>query len=265
MCLCAAAIGVDANWPVVLVGNRDEFFSRPTQPLHRWEARPLLAGKDLVAGGTWLAIDPTSGRWAALTNVRQQADANQQYQTRGVLIPQTICADDIWASMQQLRHQTHKYLPFNLIAGDATQAYTLGSQQQQLAHLKPPFVRTLSNCCLSIFWHKQRHLQQDLHALLAQSHNLSGIDLLHRCAQMMRQAPLHIDQPSAGDDSAAAITKGRFLISENYGTRSTTVVLWRSADEYLLLEIQYCANNGAVATTTLCRKEANSQEIWVTT
>lgn len=55
--------------PLVLVANRDERIGRPTDPpmmLH--DDPPIWGGRDRVAGGTWLAVDPRSGRVCALTN-----------------------------------------------------------------------------------------------------------------------------------------------------------------------------------------------------
>lgn len=56
MCLVALALGADARFPLVIASNRDEYFERPTAPLGWWSARPgdapVLAGRDLAAGGT---------------------------------------------------------------------------------------------------------------------------------------------------------------------------------------------------------------------
>lgn len=44
---------------------------RPTLPLHVWDSHPeIIGGRDLVNGGTWLAVTPT-GRFAFVTNFRE--------------------------------------------------------------------------------------------------------------------------------------------------------------------------------------------------
>lgn len=44
---------------------------RPTLPLHVWDGHPeIFGGRDLVNGGTWLAVTPT-GRFAFVTNFRE--------------------------------------------------------------------------------------------------------------------------------------------------------------------------------------------------
>ena len=71
-----SATGVDkCTCPYVLVAavNRDEFYDRPTQPLHFWQDQPdILAGRDVMRTGlrergTWLGVS-RGGRFAVLTN-----------------------------------------------------------------------------------------------------------------------------------------------------------------------------------------------------
>ena len=45
---------------------------RPTDAAHFWRDAPhILGGRDLVAGGTWFAVDTRAGRCALLTNFRE--------------------------------------------------------------------------------------------------------------------------------------------------------------------------------------------------
>jgi uncharacterized protein with NRDE domain len=58
----------------MLAANRDELIARPSAPPGILQASPLiLGGRDLVAGGTWLAV-AADGRICAVTN-RHPADA----------------------------------------------------------------------------------------------------------------------------------------------------------------------------------------------
>ena len=68
MCLIAFAWRRHPAYRLILAGNRDERHDRPAKAMHWWPDRPdLLAGRDLQAGGTWLAAG-RSGRVAAVTN-----------------------------------------------------------------------------------------------------------------------------------------------------------------------------------------------------
>ncbi|PWA41417.1 hypothetical protein CTI12_AA554070 [Artemisia annua] len=57
-------------YPFLIFLNRDEFHHRPTEALHWWENGNILGGRDVTAGGTWLASN-RQGRVAFVTNVRQ--------------------------------------------------------------------------------------------------------------------------------------------------------------------------------------------------
>ena len=64
---------------LVLAFNRDEYLDRPTAPVHLWEDHPgILAGRDLVNGGTWLGLD-RRGRFAFVTNFREVSHPTQFY------------------------------------------------------------------------------------------------------------------------------------------------------------------------------------------
>ncbi|MBU6438287.1 MAG: NRDE family protein, partial [Betaproteobacteria bacterium] len=84
MCLIAFSWQPDAPTPLVLAANRDEFFERPTEPMHWWPGEPLLAGRDLRDGGTWLGLT-RDGRFAALTNYRDPTHQRPQAPSRGAL------------------------------------------------------------------------------------------------------------------------------------------------------------------------------------
>jgi hypothetical protein len=84
MCTVIIAIG---SGEVLLAGVRDEFADRPWLPPGRhWPAYPeLIGGIDLLAGGTWLAVDPSARRVACVLNGRGRAAAAAERRSRGVL------------------------------------------------------------------------------------------------------------------------------------------------------------------------------------
>ena len=70
MCLIVVALGVAPRYPLVVAANRDEQHARPTRAAAWWSDAPhVVGGRDLQAGGTWLAMD-RRGRFAAVTNIR---------------------------------------------------------------------------------------------------------------------------------------------------------------------------------------------------
>lgn len=71
MCTVLLRFAPEARWPLLLAAVRDEFVDRPWDPPARYwdgEAAGLVGGRDRVAGGTWLAVDPGERRVAALLN-----------------------------------------------------------------------------------------------------------------------------------------------------------------------------------------------------
>jgi uncharacterized protein with NRDE domain len=55
-------------WPLLLGAVRDEFADRAWDPPARHWGGTLIGGRDRVAGGTWLAVDPAAPAMAALLN-----------------------------------------------------------------------------------------------------------------------------------------------------------------------------------------------------
>ncbi|KAK7362471.1 hypothetical protein VNO77_04585 [Canavalia gladiata] len=71
MCMAVFMWQSHPKYPFLLLHNRDEFYSRPTEPLAWWEGETILGGKDGVSGGTWLG-STRNGRIAFLTNFRER-------------------------------------------------------------------------------------------------------------------------------------------------------------------------------------------------
>jgi len=68
MCTVIVAWQCLPEAPLVLAANRDELLGRPSDPpLLLTSEPPRWGGRDRLAGGTWLAVDP-EGRIGAVTN-----------------------------------------------------------------------------------------------------------------------------------------------------------------------------------------------------
>jgi Transport and Golgi organisation 2 len=84
--MCTAVVSVGTS-TVLVAGVRDEFVSRAWQPPGRhWPEHPeLVGGRDLVAGGTWLAVAPGARRVACVLNARGRMAPPGTRRSRGVL------------------------------------------------------------------------------------------------------------------------------------------------------------------------------------
>lgn len=222
MCLIAFAWLSHPRWRLVLAGNRDEIHARPSAPLARWDDAPLLAGRDLEAGGTWLGAS-TAGRCGVVTNVRDPR-ALQIGLSRGLLVTDWLRGTaDADAHAQALREVAADYRPFNLLTFDARAAFYLGNRPAPRAQPVTPGVHGLSNADFNTPWPKTRRLMARLQEWLEESPPEDFTPLFEALA----------DEHPAGDDELPDTGIGRererwlsaaFIRGETYGTRSSTVV-----------------------------------------
>ncbi|MBV8659928.1 MAG: NRDE family protein [Burkholderiales bacterium] len=118
MCLIAFSWQPDHDTPLVVVANRDEFHARPTAPLAWWPDAPILAGRDLKGGGTWMGVT-RSGRFAALTNYRDPARQLADAPSRGALVVDFLASDtSASAYIAALHEKAPAYNDFNLLVFD---------------------------------------------------------------------------------------------------------------------------------------------------
>jgi len=88
MCLAFLRFQPDEDWPLLLVSIRDEALARPAARPGAWwpDTDPgVLGGRDLRAGGTWLAVDPDRRSVAAIFTPPAVAVAADGSRTRGEL------------------------------------------------------------------------------------------------------------------------------------------------------------------------------------
>src|SRR5215475_3902836 len=115
MCLVVLAWRAHPRYRLIVAANRDEFHERPTAAMERWAAPDeIIAGRDLRAGGTWLAIDRTR-RFGVITNFRDLQPPAPGAPSRGALIPSYLRAPGgAGTFLQQLEPTASGYSGFNL-------------------------------------------------------------------------------------------------------------------------------------------------------
>ena len=179
MCLIAFAIDAQPDRPLLLAGNRDEFFERPTEPLHRWtlpDGTGVIAGRDLRDGGTWLGMSET-GRVAMLTNVRS-ANPGPGRRSRGELPTRWLQSGGAWDALLS-DTAAADYGGFNLVVGDLATGFWawVSNRDPARPHAEPtgglhhrrlpPGVYGLSNAALDTPWPKTLRLKRALDQALA--------------------------------------------------------------------------------------------------
>jgi hypothetical protein len=121
VCTVIVDVDPDSEYPVVLAGVRDEFHDRPWIPPGRhWPAHPdLIGGRDLLAGGTWLAVDPGAPRVACVLNGRGPLAPESERLSRGEL-PLSFAASGSADGLDFSR-----YDPFHLVCGGVDEVFLL--------------------------------------------------------------------------------------------------------------------------------------------
>jgi uncharacterized protein with NRDE domain len=213
-----------------LAANRDEFFRRTADPMHWWaEAPNLLAGRDLVGGGTWLGMT-RDGRFAALTNYRAPHEMRADAPTRGTLVSHWLLGEPSAENtpldyLQRVAQDGDIYNGFNLLVGDWSRR-ELGWYCNRSA--APPALleagtHGISNAVLDTPWPKLVRTRAELGALVAADPlvPLEGLIELMRDTRLARDDQL----PSTGIPlERERVLSAAFIESPEYGTRGTTAL-----------------------------------------
>jgi uncharacterized protein with NRDE domain len=223
VCLILFAHKVHPDYPLVLAGNRDEYYDRPTAPADFWaEAPEILAGRDLVGGGTWLGITRT-GRLTTVANYRQPAEKHVQGLSRGLLTVEFLRgAASPRAYLETVARVGESYKGFNLLTADGNElAYY--SNRDGLIHRLAPGIYGLSNALLDTPWPKVEQGKAALEVLLTDGP--PEPEALLAILADTSLPPDHLLPDSGVGLERERLLSSRFIVSPDYGTRASTVVL----------------------------------------
>jgi uncharacterized protein with NRDE domain len=215
-----------------LAANRDEFLHRAAEPMHWWDDAPmLLAGRDLVGGGTWLGMT-RDGRFAALTNYRAPHEMRPDAPTRGTLVSNWLTgargATGMTTPLDYLAEVAQSgelYNGFNLLIGDWTRR-ELGwycNRSPAAPVLLEAGTHGISNAVLDTPWPKLVRKRAELAARIGERPETPLAELI----DLMR------DPRVARDDELPATgvslerereLSAAFIDTPNYGTRGTTAL-----------------------------------------
>ena len=239
MCLILFNYNPNSNRPLVVAANRDEVHARSTAKARFWEDQPeILAGRDLVANGTWLGCN-RSGRFAALTNFSGDGDPLKP-RSRGDLVRDFLSgksdAEEYAGSIK-----SDEYAGFNLLLWDqANLIYTSNKAPTQRLESGD---YGLSNAELGASWPKCLEGRDNLNRIISQDFTPQALmDLL---------TDNHIPPDSALPKRGNPIDMERrlaccFIKDEHYGTRASTALIIE--EKKLQFEEQSYLANGVKST-----------------
>ena len=226
MCLAVLALDAHPRYAVVLAANRDEFHARAAAPAAWGNGDDgfdaILAGRDLVAGGTWLGVH-RDGRFAFVTNVRQGTGRDPAARTRGELVPRVLHDGRPLASVfADVAHDGHAYNGFNLLAGDARGASWVSNRAAGIRAIRHG-VHGLSNAALDTPWPKVVRVKAALTRWLGCDDD-DPAPLFAALADRSG-APDH-ELPATGVTlERERMLASPFIVGDDYGTRCSTVLL----------------------------------------
>ncbi|MDG5786766.1 NRDE family protein [Evansella sp. AB-P1] len=239
MCIIGIALKSHEKYPFILAANRDEFFARPTLPAHFWEESPhIIGGKDLEKGGSWLGIT-TNGSIAALTNVREMVTASENAPSRGELVKGFLQSPETFHEKLQVKDQ---YDGFNLLYGKINELiYT--SNRTDLTEKITKGIYSVSNGKLNSPWPKVNKLRQGIADLCSKSASFLTRDKfqdeLFQLLSNDKQAPAaQLPNTGVGLEMEKMLSP-IFLKGEQYGSRSSTVILVDNNDRCTFIEKSY--------------------------
>ena len=228
MCVAAVAWRADPHWQLVLIGNRDEYHARAAAPLERWPESPVIAGRDLQAGGTWMGVGPCG--FGLVTNLRVPGYPRPNMTSRGRLIIDWL--EGKAASGIETMN------PFNLWLGNAERLRFLSNYPEPHELELEPGIHGLSNGARGDRWFKTARLEQALALWLAEDR--SSEDLL---------AALADPTPESGDPEDAFSSV--FIRNPAYGTRCSTVVLVDQSGQGQIRERRFDPDGNCTGETRL--------------
>lgn len=238
--MCLVVLGLHAHplYPLVVAANRDEFLDRPSEPARFWPEDPgLLAGRDLRAGGTWLGVT-RSGRFAALTNIRDPRRQDPAAPSRGALVVRFLKGRDAPVEhLGRVAAEPVRRNPYNLLAGaEGRLAWysNAGAGPQEVR----AGVHAVSNALLDTPWPKTTRSAARLAEILGRGTRIDPEELFALLGD--RDPAPDGDLPDTGVGlPAERLLSPPFVASPGYGTRGSTLLLVSRAGAASLLERRF--------------------------
>lgn len=249
MCLIAIAIAQHPDYPLIIAGNRDEFYSRPTAALDYWEDKPdILAGRDLKSSGTWLGITK-SGRIGAITNYRDPESllGKNKGPSRGGLIREFLeGSDPPQVYLDRIRSTRNLYNGFNLIVGHARELWWYSNVSDERKKLSPG-IHGISNHLLNTPWPKVEKMKAEMASLIRENKIIDPGMIFEILSD--QQPPPDAELPDTGIGLEwERILSPIFITSEIYGTRSSSIIFIDRSCHATFYERRFAPQGDAIVT-----------------
>ena len=241
MCLIVFAWKSHPDYKLILAANRDEFHGRPSQEAHWWPDLPnILAGRDLQAGGTWLAAT-RSGRFAAVTNYRELQRGQAGLRSRGEIVTNFV-STDVDAMTFVSTFADDIYAGVSILAADHENICYTSNRGDKPVSLAPG-IYGLSNASLDTPWSKLTRSKEALTTLI-DSDKVNTTELLRLLGDKTPAASSEVDSSELPFRLARTLT-APFIVSDTYGTRCSTILLFANDGRVDFFERRFAADGTA--------------------
>jgi len=229
MCLIVFAWRVIPGIPAIAVANRDEYYDRPATPAGPWPDAPnVVAGRDLLGGGSWMGVTRTGPRgpkFAALTNIRAPGDFRADAPTRGALVADFLRGElDAPTYLAHIAPAAAAYNGFNLILGDRDGMYWFSNRADadpRNGKALEPGIYGVSNGLLDAPWPKVLRTKATFASLLLQGAPEEAY--FEMLADTTRAPDMRLPDTGVPIDLERQLSAVCIEIP-GYGTRTSTVV-----------------------------------------
>ncbi len=223
MCLLVFACDFHPRYRLIFAGNRDEFHDRPAAAMAWWDDHPqILGGRDLQAGGTWLAVSRRS-RFGVVTNFRDMQRPQPGAPSRGLLITNYLTGEtDGRAFMNRLRATAADYGGFNLLLADEQGMTYASNRAPEFSRGLTAGIHGLSNHLLDTPWPKLEVTRGRFERLIASEE--PRFEELFEMLSDRVPAPDHGLPDTGVGPEWERLLSSPFIVSDRYGTRCSTVV-----------------------------------------
>jgi uncharacterized protein with NRDE domain len=224
MCLAVFAYDYHPDYWLIFGANRDEYHDRPTELARYWNDAPhVLAGRDRQAGGTWMGVT-TTGKFAAVTNYRDPRNQIANPPSRGKLVSGYLQDTSLTPEVYQstLLRDGRQYNGFNLLFGTIDKLYYF-TNRGNTSGLITPGIHGISNHLLDSRWPKVNIAKSRLDTIV-QHDNFDPEEIFLALSDPVPFADNLLPETGVGLERERMLSP-LFINDEEYGTRSSTVVL----------------------------------------
>ena len=239
MCTIFFAINEHKKYPLIILGNRDESYTRPSMGIHIWDDKNIIAGKDLKEGGIWMGMNK-EGKIGFLTNFRNMGLIDSSKKSRGRLLNKFLTADNKINDFALYLHKNKdSFNPYNIVYGDLNNLFYYSNILDENIEIDDG-VHGLSNAFLDTDWDKITSGKKKLEDLLSSNEVTESnlFEILGDTTKSWNNLPVDTGLSKKEEYHLSST----FITGNHYGTVFQTVLLVDTNNNITIYEKRLVGN-----------------------